>query len=64
MFVFGDCGKGVCAVDHSIIIYLMDPQGVFAAFYGQNSTAEDVTQDIMKFMRNWKPRDPNNPADW
>eukprot|EP00123_Amoebidium_parasiticum_P016196 comp23325_c2_seq1/m.38410 comp23325_c2_seq1/g.38410 ORF comp23325_c2_seq1/g.38410 comp23325_c2_seq1/m.38410 type:complete len:307 (-) comp23325_c2_seq1:328-1248(-) len=51
-------------VDHSIIIYLMDPQGIFSAFYGQNSSAEEMAADIQKFMRNWKPRDPNKEEEW
>ncbi|KNC79083.1 hypothetical protein SARC_08515 [Sphaeroforma arctica JP610] len=43
-------------VDHSIITYLVDPQGVFQAFYGQNSTAMEVGNDIVKYVRNWTPR--------
>lgn len=45
------------AVDHSIIEYLVDPQGVFTAFYGQNKNADEMAEDITKFVRNWKPRD-------
>lgn len=42
-------------VDHSIIVYLMDPEGNFSAFYGQNSTEEEVANDIEKRMKTWKP---------
>eukprot|EP01134_Creolimax_fragrantissima_P001532 CFRG1532T1 len=43
-------------VDHSIITYLVDPQGVFQAFYGQNRTVNEVAEDIIKYVRNWSPR--------
>jgi cytochrome oxidase Cu insertion factor (SCO1/SenC/PrrC family) len=46
------------AVDHSIIEYLIDPQGVFAAFFGQNRNADEMSDDITKYVRNWKPRSP------
>jgi len=33
-------------VDHSIIIFLIDPSGNFVDYYGQNLTAEEVTSGI------------------
>lgn len=33
-------------VDHSIITYLMDPQGNFAEFYGKNSSAVEMAARI------------------
>jgi protein SCO1/2 len=35
-------------VDHSIIMYLLDPAGQFVAFYGKNYTAEELAAAIGK----------------
>lgn len=41
-------------VDHSIITYLMDPQGNFAEFYGKNSSAAEIAARIEAQMLAWK----------
>lgn len=41
-------------VDHSIITYLMDPNGEFQEFYGQNSTAVEVAARIEQQLLSWR----------
>ena len=33
-------------VDHSIIMYLLDPDGQFMSFYGKNYTASELAENI------------------
>jgi cytochrome oxidase Cu insertion factor (SCO1/SenC/PrrC family) len=38
-------------VDHSIIMYLLDPQGHFVSFYGKNYTVEQLADSIAKQVK-------------
>jgi hypothetical protein len=38
-------------VDHSIIMYLMDPDGEFVTFYGKNFTATQLANSISESVR-------------
>ncbi|EDQ92823.1 uncharacterized protein MONBRDRAFT_17047 [Monosiga brevicollis MX1] len=40
-------------VDHSIIQYLMDPEGHFVAYYGQNMTAEQMLESVQDHIREY-----------
>lgn len=45
-------------VDHSIISYLVDPDGEFMEYFGQNKTASEVYNGCKKHMLSWhKQRD-------
>ncbi|XP_013402877.1 protein SCO2 homolog, mitochondrial-like [Lingula anatina] len=43
-------------VDHSVITYLMDPQGKCQAFYSRDSTVESVARDIRQKITSWVPQ--------
>ena len=37
-------------IDHSIIMYLIDPKGNFVTFFGKNYTAEQLAASIGKYV--------------
>lgn len=42
-------------VDHSIITYLMDPEGNFADFFAKNIGATEIVSRIEMKMQTWRP---------
>lgn len=41
-------------VDHTIITYLINPEGQLVDYYGQTKTAEDVTNGVLKSMEKYR----------
>lgn len=41
-------------VDHSIIMYLINPEGAFVTFYGKNFTAEQLAISISEHIQSWQ----------
>jgi protein SCO1/2 len=41
-------------VDHSIIMYLVDPQGHFVTFYGKNFTPEQLSESVAEHVKDWQ----------
>lgn len=46
--------KGDYLVDHSIFVYLMDPNGQFVEAFGQNVSAEDMGTKINEVVGQWQ----------
>jgi len=42
-------------VDHSIVLYLMSPEGEFVDFFTQRTTVGDVVSKIEKYVKEYKP---------
>ena len=40
-------------VDHSIIMYLVGPDGIFMQYYGQSKSATEMIDDIRRKMLKW-----------
>jgi protein SCO1/2 len=49
-------------VDHSIIMYLVDPEGEFVTFYGKNFTAEQLAGNIWDKVVGWNAAHPPGSA--
>lgn len=49
-------------VDHSIIMYLIDPEGKFVTFYGKNFTAEQLAESMEQHVKTWQTRHPDFKA--
>jgi protein SCO1/2 len=45
-------------IDHSIITYLVDPEGKFATFFGKNAMAEEVAAGIAARVAAWRRDHP------
>ncbi len=41
-------------VDHSIIMYLVNPAGEFITFYGKNFTPEQMAKSVAEHVKDWK----------
>ena len=41
-------------VDHSIFVYLMDPQGRFMEAFGQTVTTDEILEKIREGIAEWK----------
>ena len=41
-------------VDHTIIMYLINPDGEFVDYYGQNKTAEQITNGVLMSMAKYR----------
>jgi protein SCO1/2 len=45
-------------IDHSIITYLLDPEGKFMTFYGRNYTAEEMAGSLAGHVAGWRRAHP------
>ena len=41
-------------IDHSIIHYLIDPEGGFVGFYGKNMDEKAIAKSISEHIQKWK----------
>jgi len=46
--------KGDYLVDHSIFVYLMNPEGEFVEAFGQAVKAEEIVEKVEKEIRDWE----------
>ena len=46
--------RGDYLLDHSIISYLLDPDGEFADYYGKSLSADEMLGRVSKLMRDWE----------
>eukprot|EP00879_Flechtneria_rotunda_P004816 GHRR01005089.1.p1 GENE.GHRR01005089.1~~GHRR01005089.1.p1 ORF type:complete len:313 (+),score=96.78 GHRR01005089.1:264-1202(+) len=49
-------------IDHSIIMYLIDPAGEFVTFYGKNFTAEQLADSIGQHICKWQQQAAGDAA--
>eukprot|EP00899_Mesostigma_viride_P003563 jgi/Mesvir1/13207/Mv06166-RA.1 len=43
-------------IDHSIVMYLLDPEGNFVTFFGKNHSAESIAEQISQYIARWKKK--------
>jgi protein SCO1/2 len=41
-------------VDHSIFVYLMDPEGKFVEAFGQSVSKEEITEKVREVLGEWQ----------
>ncbi|KAK7436629.1 Cu-binding protein [Stygiomarasmius scandens] len=46
--------NGDYLVDHSIFVYLMDPEGKFVDAFGQATTKDEVVEKIQQYVEEWR----------
>jgi len=46
-------------IDHSIIMYLLDPNGNFVTFFGKNFTEEQLGDKMAKIVTDWAASNPD-----
>ncbi|NXY25246.1 SCO2 protein, partial [Atrichornis clamosus] len=49
---------GDYVVDHSVITFLVDPDGLLRDFYGRSRTAEEVARSVKGHMETYEPLPP------
>ncbi|NXQ23222.1 SCO2 protein, partial [Peucedramus taeniatus] len=45
-------------VDHSVLTFLLDPDGAFRDCYGRSRTAEEVARSVRAHMDSYEPLPP------
>jgi protein SCO1/2 len=45
-------------VDHSIVLYLVSPEGEFLDFFTQRMEVKDVVEKILGQVKNFRPAEP------
>ncbi|KAM4901976.1 protein SCO2 homolog, mitochondrial [Sylvia borin] len=53
---------GDYVVDHSVLTFLLDPDGIFRDFYGRSRTAEEVARSVRGHMDSYEPLAPPGAA--
>jgi len=49
-----EIAKGDYLLDHSIISYLVDPEGQFADYYGKSLSADEMQERMASLMAGWE----------
>ena len=49
-------------VDHSIIMYLVNPDGEFVTFYGKNFDAPSLAKSLEGHLASWEGPQKQTPA--
>ncbi|NWI61884.1 SCO2 protein, partial [Calyptomena viridis] len=46
---------GDYVVDHSVLTFLVGPDGLFRDYYGRSRTAEEVAESVRRHMETYEP---------